>query len=43
MGDPADCVALTTSTTSGIRLVGQVDFFDSAIGDLKTQTVFTCQ
>lgn len=29
--------------TAGIELVGQVDFIDTAIGDVKSQTRFTCQ
>jgi len=42
-GTAANCDELTTSVTAGIELVGQVDFFDTTIGDVKTQTRFTCQ
>ncbi len=42
-GARADCPALATSTTTGIKLVGAVNFFDSALGDLTTTELLICQ
>ncbi len=42
-GTGGNCLDLETSITAGIVLVGSVDFFDTAIGDVKAQTRFTCQ
>ena len=42
-GTGGNCLDLETSITGGIELVGQVDFFDTTIGDVKSQTRFTCQ
>ncbi|MFQ5514596.1 MAG: hypothetical protein ACE5FG_09150 [Myxococcota bacterium] len=42
-GVPGDCVALATSTTTGIQLVGYANFFDSTIGDLQSTLSFICQ
>ncbi|MCZ6715241.1 MAG: hypothetical protein O7B29_14980, partial [Deltaproteobacteria bacterium] len=42
-GTAANCAELANSVTAGIELVGQVDFFDTQIGDVKTQTRFTGQ
>jgi hypothetical protein len=41
-GTPADCDALASSVTSGIELVGHVNFFDSTIGDLAIEIDFFC-
>jgi hypothetical protein len=42
-GVAIDCLDLATSATTGLRLVGTVNFFDSTIGDLNTMQAFTCQ
>ncbi len=42
-GTGGNCLDLETSITAGIALVGQVDFFDTTIGDVKSQTNFICQ
>lgn len=42
-GARIDCDDLASSATTGLRLVGTVNFFDSTIGDLNTMEAFTCQ
>jgi hypothetical protein len=42
-GSRIDCLTLSSSVTTGITLVGSVNFFDSTIGDLTTSEVLTCQ
>jgi hypothetical protein len=37
------CPAMASSTLTGLTLVGAVNFFDTTIGDLQTNQVFTCQ
>jgi hypothetical protein len=37
------CSTLGASVTTGLSLVGAVNSFDSTIGDLQSQIVFTCQ
>jgi hypothetical protein len=42
-GAAIDCSTLATGATTGLSLVGAVNSFDSNIGDLQSQIVFTCQ
>jgi cysteine-rich repeat protein len=42
-GNRIDCLTLSSSVTTGITLVGSVNFFDSTIGDLTTSEVLSCQ
>jgi hypothetical protein len=42
-GSAIPCPALATSTTTGIVMVGSVNFIDTTIGDLNTNQTFTCQ
>jgi cysteine-rich repeat protein len=42
-GSAISCPALATSTTTGIVMVGSVNFFDTTIGDLNTNQTFTCR
>jgi hypothetical protein len=42
-GTAIDCATLATSTTTGIKLVGAANFFDSTIGDLTTEESFSCE
>ncbi len=42
-GFQGNCLDLEGSVTAGISLVGQVNFFDSIIGDINAQTFFSCQ
>ncbi len=42
-GLPGDCLDLENSMTAGMAIVGQLDFFDTTIGDIKAQTFFNCQ
>jgi cysteine-rich repeat protein len=42
-GNAISCSTLVTSTTTGVTLVGAAHFFDTTLGDLQPQTVFTCQ
>ncbi len=43
IGTPADCADLTSSITTGLRMVSSVDLFDTTLGDLHTIEDFTCQ
>jgi hypothetical protein len=42
-GTGIDCNDLAGSITTGLSMVGSVNFFDSTIGDLHTQQNFTCE
>jgi cysteine-rich repeat protein len=43
-GSALPCWILATSTTTGLRMVGAVSFFDDyAVGDVQSQLSFTCQ
>jgi hypothetical protein len=42
-GVPVDCQDLAASATTGLVLVGGVNFFDSTIGDLTVGIDFACQ
>ncbi len=42
-GVPGNCEDLATSITTGTRLVGALNFFDSTIGDLVTKEDMVCQ
>jgi hypothetical protein len=43
VGTPIPCATLADSTTTGLVLVGSVNFFDSTIGDLTTNQTLVCQ
>ncbi len=43
IGTPADCVDLGSSITTGLRMVGSVNFFDTGLLDIHTVEDFTCQ
>ncbi len=43
LGIPSDCADLDASVLTGTRFIGQLAFYDSALGDLITKTVFGCQ
>jgi cysteine-rich repeat protein len=43
IGNGIACSTLATSTTTGITVVGSVNFFDSTIGDLQARIDFLCQ
>ena len=42
-GVAAVCNDLAVSTTTDIVLAGAVNFFDSTIGDLAVELIFTCR
>jgi hypothetical protein len=42
IGTGIPCSTLATSTTTGLQVVGSVNFFDSTIGDLQSQIMFSC-
>ncbi|MDX2168691.1 MAG: hypothetical protein SF182_16585, partial [Deltaproteobacteria bacterium] len=42
-GVNANCAAMPGSTVTGVKLVGQLGFFDSTLGDLLSLNTFTCQ
>jgi len=42
-GAGIDCSALSSSSTSGLRLVGSLAFFDSTLGDIHSGNVFQCE
>ena len=42
-GTNLTCSALTTHTITGLKLVGQLGFFDSTLGDIRTRNTFVCQ
>jgi cysteine-rich repeat protein len=41
-GNPIPCRDLAASITSGITMVGTVNFFDTTIGDYHTNEIFVC-
>jgi hypothetical protein len=42
-GIAIDCNTLATSSTTGLKLIGTANFFDSTIGDLHTNQTLVCQ
>jgi len=43
MGEPVSCEQLETGSPSGLAVVSNISFFDSALGDLEAAIDFTCQ
>jgi hypothetical protein len=42
-GAATSCASLSTSVTAGLKLVGQLSFFDSTLGDIYVSEQFACQ
>ena len=42
-GAPVSCDNFKAGTITGLKLVGQLGFFDSTLGDIRSGNTFTCQ
>jgi hypothetical protein len=42
-GTNISCATMSTSTTTGMKVVGALGFFDSTLGDIFARLSFTCQ
>ena len=42
-GSAITCAQIGTGSVSGLKLVGQLGFFDSTLGDIRARNTFLCQ